>query len=78
MNLMKEDKPDGVEVLQGAEILFGFMGWLTTRKEGVTLGAEHDASVAVDLVTRFCKANNLPETCRDGWDDRLTHPKESK
>lgn len=61
--------------LQGAEILFGFLGWLTSRKTAVTFSWHHGTSgEAVKLLERFCETNGLSTDCRDHWDDRLTHP----
>lgn len=61
------------DALTASEALYGFMGWLTTRDESVTLGATHDASVAADLVAEFVKANDLNRP-RDGWQRNLIHP----
>lgn len=59
------------ELLTPTEALYGFMGWLTTRKRVLRLGA----SVVVDdvpkLIHRFVKANNLYYTCREDWHKRL-------
>ncbi len=60
--------------LEGAEILFGFLGWLTSRYQITTFSRRHEASTAVELLKRFCEANGLPDECREDWDTRLTHP----
>lgn len=60
--------------LQGAEILFGFVGWLTSRKQDVTMSGGDDASEPVRLIGRFLEANNLSDDCRQGWDRTLNHP----
>jgi hypothetical protein len=62
-----------LDELSASEALYGFMGWLTSREKSVTLGAQHEAGIAVELVTEFCKTNNLAAP-RDGWTDRLTYP----
>lgn len=43
-----------------SEALYGFMAWLTTRDEPVTLSAKHDASIAARLIDSWLKANKLP------------------
>lgn len=66
------DKGEGVRSLSASEALYGFVGWLTSRSEPVTMSDKDNAACAVDLVDEFCKANNLPEP-RDGWSDLLVH-----
>lgn len=56
-----------------AEVLIGFLGWLTSREETVCFSAYHDASVAVELFTKFAKTNNLPEI-RENYFKILNHP----
>ena len=62
--------------MSASEALFGFMAWLTARKEVVTFSEIHDAAPAADLVARFIETNNLSEP-RDGWAKKLIHPKEN-
>ncbi len=59
--------------MTGSETLFGFVAWLTTRDTEATFSALHDAAPAADLVSEFCKANNLTAP-RDDWTDRLNYP----
>ena len=61
--------------MSGAEALYGFAGWLTSRDEATVMSATHDAVPIVELVACFCKANNLQEP-REGWENNLTHPLE--
>jgi len=61
------------DTLTASEALFGFMGWLTSRKESVTFSSSHNAAIAADLVAEFCKANNLEEP-RNDWHLSLVHP----
>jgi hypothetical protein len=68
-----KSQPYTLDVLSASEALFGFMGWLTTRDAEVTFSEHHDAGVAVDLVSEFCKVNNLKDPS-SGWDKNLTHP----
>lgn len=60
--------------LSGSEALFGFIAWLTTREEEVTLGSERDCARPAELIDEFCKINHLSDP-RDAWSDLLTHPK---
>jgi hypothetical protein len=64
------------ESLSASEALYGFAGWLTTRRQSVTAGSRHDAARWADLVKRFSDENALPEP-RDGWHKGLKHPTES-
>ena len=59
--------------LSGSEALYGFMGWLTTRRMAETFSAAHNAARAADLVDKFCKMNGL-EDPHEGWSDNLMHP----
>jgi len=60
-------------MLSASEALYGFIGWLTSRAEVITLSAAHEVPPVVDLIMEFCKANNLSEP-RDGWAENLVHP----
>ena len=62
--------------LTGSEAIFGFIGWLTSRKKAVTFSATNDAAPAAELADEFCKANDLPEP-RENWTDNLTQPKQA-
>ena len=55
-----------------SEALYGFMGWLTSRRQAVTLSATHDAAIAADLVALFCKRHGLAEP-REGWHKCIIH-----
>lgn len=60
--------------MTASEALFGFMGWLTSRKEVTpNFSSRHDAANAAELVGQFCKENNLSDP-RDGWENNLIHP----
>ena len=59
--------------LTGSEAVYGFCGWLTTRKEVTRMGSKHDCAVIADLVDEFCKVNNLQEPGND-WHNNLKHP----
>lgn len=62
------DKP-----MTGSEAIFGFVGWLTTRDQDITMGATHDAAQVADLCHQFCVTNGLADP-RDHWGEILTHP----
>ncbi len=57
------DQPVKSEELSGAEALFGFMGWLTSRSEISIFSSSHDAGLAVELIKEFCKFNKLKDPC---------------
>lgn len=61
--------------MTASEALYGFVAWLTTRSDVVTLAANHDAAPVAALVQKFCDANNLTIP-REDWTDRLTYPTE--
>jgi hypothetical protein len=49
------------EGLPATDALYGFAAWLTCREESVTLGANHDAAGAAELVSQFVTSQSLPE-----------------
>ncbi len=59
--------------LSASEALYGFAGWLTTRREPLVVGSTYLVPPVVELVAEFCKANGLDEP-RDGWSDVLKFP----
>lgn len=59
--------------LTGSEAIYGFCGWLTTRKEVTQMSSKHDCAIIADLIDEFCKANNLSEPS-DYWHKSLVHP----
>ena len=62
------------EELTPSEALYGFCGWLTSRKPKTVMSSKHDAAIIADLIDQFCKVNNLTEP-QYGWSDKLTQPK---
>lgn len=61
------------ETLSPSEALYGFVGWLTSRKEKTVMSSSTDCAGILPLVEEFCKHNRLPEP-REGWHDSLIHP----
>jgi hypothetical protein len=62
------------EKITASEALFGFMGWLTCRREVTTLSAAHNADIAADLIKEWCEVNNLSSP-RDGiYPQNITQP----
>ena len=59
--------------LNGAEAVYGFMGWLTTREKtaGPFSGA-HNAGEAAVLCNEFCETNGLAVS--NDWPKFLKHP----
>lgn len=64
--------------LSGSEAVYGFAGWLTSRRgEPVVLSSNHDAGVVAELVHEFNERNGLAEPRRD-WQKRLVPPPDQK
>ena len=63
--------------LQPSEVIFGFLGWVTSRRQPITLSAHHNASIAAKLASTFCDANQL-DPPRPHWNKYLVHPPEVK
>ena len=59
--------------MSASEAIYGFVAWLTTRMDQITMSQHNNAAPAADLVKRFCEYNKL-EAPRDGWDDLLEMP----
>lgn len=59
--------------MTGAEAVFGFCAWLTTRAEKTVMSASDDSGVIARLVKQFCDTNKLIEP-RENWTDYLVHP----
>ena len=59
--------------LNASEALYGFMAWLTTREDQVTLSRHNDSATAADLVSKFCELNDF-EPAREGWQDLIKTP----
>ena len=61
--------------LNPKEALYGFCGWLTTRKEKTAMSASDDAAPIPELIEKFAKVNNLDDVSKD-WPDNLVSMKE--
>ena len=59
--------------LTGAEAIYGFIGWLTSRDKTTIMSSKHDASKPVDLIAEFCETNSLSDP-REDWTKNLTRP----
>ena len=75
MRLELEKETVRMDSLSASEALYGFMGWLTTRQDVMSVGASYECAPAADAVKEFCDANNLAEP-RDRWEKNLVHPEE--
>lgn len=60
--------------ITASEALFGFMGWLTSRKDAVTFGSTNDAAPAVQLVGEWLDLNHLPRPRRGVYPDNIRQP----
>ena len=58
-----------------SEAVFGFAGWLSGRKQRVTVSACDDAGTIAVLATRFCEKNGLPDITSD-YPQNLKFPEE--
>ena len=63
-----------LDEMTGSEAIFGFCGWLTTRKEKTVMSASDDAGCIAELIKVFCETNKLTEPRRE-WGKLLTYPK---
>lgn len=66
-------KLGGISMLSPSEAIYGFAGWLTSRREVTTMSASHDAAGIAELVDEFVKRNALPEP-RENWHKELIQP----
>jgi hypothetical protein len=59
-----------------AGVLFDFMGWLTSRKERLTLSSADHAGPAVEAITEFAKMRglHLEDAQVEHWQAILTNP----
>ena len=74
----REDYHEAAKLLSPSEALVSMLGWLTTRKGTLKIGAKHATyGQLAELVGKFCEANNLVDP-REGWTRMSTHktPKE--
>lgn len=62
-----------MDKLTASEAIYGFCGWLTSRKEKTIMSSNNNAAPIPLLIEQFCKENNLTEP-RDDWDNNLIHP----
>jgi hypothetical protein len=61
--------------LSGAEAVYGFAGWLTSRTAvSGPWSRQHNACAAADACAEFCKANGLRIHRRSKWYKVLIHP----
>ena len=63
-----------MDKLSASEALYGFCGWITSRKERVVASETDEAGVWAELVNEFCKANDLSDP-KEEWVKNLIHPK---
>jgi len=64
------------EEISAAEALYGFCGWLTTRKEITKMGSNTNCSPIVGLIDKFSKTNKLNPP-RENFADYLKKMKEN-
>ena len=74
----REDYHEAAKLLSPSEALFSLLGWLTTRKGTLKIGAKHaTCGQLAELIGKFCELNRLGEP-RESWnkDCGVKHPKE--
>ncbi len=59
--------------LTASEALFGFMAWLSGRKDVVKIGSSEECAGLPSLIQTFCDENKLKDP-REGWENNLIHP----
>lgn len=62
----KPKQPPTQGLLNAREALYGFVGYLTSRKLPITLSSNHSAGNAMKLAHDFAEAQELPTT-RENW-----------
>ena len=60
--------------LNASEAVFGFCGWITSRKQRICASAKDDTAPWAGLAEEFCKVNKLANP-RKNWNKNLIHPK---
>lgn len=63
--------------LNPSEAVYGFVAWLTTRKEQTILSSSNDCAPVCDLIKKFCIANQLPGVS-ENWPNHLIHIESSE
>jgi len=66
--------PELSQQVSPAEAIYGFMGWLTTRKEKLVLSARNDSAPVVAAIDEFCKVNGWDQNLSPDWTSKLTTP----
>lgn len=57
-----------------AEAIMGFIGWLTSRKEKITLSAKHDCVPIIKAIEAFLKVNCFEQPMGNTWTEKMTTP----
>ena len=66
---------DEIKGLTASEAIYGFCGWLTSRKEQTVMSCTDDAGVVAERINEFCLANKLIEPKGD-WNKSIIFPQE--
>jgi len=59
-----------------AAALYGFIGWLTSRKIPVIMSSSNNAAIPAELVDLYCKENSFEDKNIAEEIEMLKHPKE--
>ena len=61
------------EEMNASEAVYGFVAWLSCRKEKTVISSTDNCAPLAELIKQFCETNELTEP-RENWQERLTHP----
>ena len=67
--------PVGEDSLRASEAVYGFVAWLTTRKEKTVMSSHDECGSIAELVAKFVRVNRLTKP-RDRWTRKLVHPRD--
>jgi hypothetical protein len=61
------------EEMNASEAVYGFVAWLSCRKEKTVISSTDNCAPLAELIKQFCETNELTEP-RENLQERLTHP----
>ena len=71
----RDDYHEAAKLLSPSEALFSMLGWLSTRKGTLKIGAKHNCGKLAELIGAFCVENH-PTEPRESWHKTcVKHPK---
>ena len=64
---------NGVDKLKASEALHGFACWLLAQEKPVIFSSKSSCAIIIELISKFCKTNNLSEPS-DHWSTDVVYP----